>query len=224
MARSKLERVLAELEVLHGAVPKPKVREPFALALWENVAYLVDDERRAKAFAALEQRVGLDPRSVAAARIDVLLEVATLGGIHAAKRAERLHECAELALDVGDFARALRGGGAPARRILKRFPSIGEPGAEKILLFSGIEPVLALESNGLRVLLRLGYGEESKNYARSYRTARDAASNELAETFAALTRAHGLLRRHGQRLCKNAAPDCDACPLVERCEYGSKRD
>lgn len=83
MARSKLERMLDELEALHGAVPKPKLRDPFALALWENAAYLVDDERRANAFAALEKRVGLDPRSVAAARIDVLLEIATLGGIHA---------------------------------------------------------------------------------------------------------------------------------------------
>ena len=34
----------------------------------------------------------------------------------------------------------------------------GEPGAEKVLLFSGSAPVLALDSNALRVLLRLGFG------------------------------------------------------------------
>jgi hypothetical protein len=33
------------------------------------------------------------------------------------------------------------------------FPMIGEPGAEKILLFSGVLPVPALESNGVRVLV-----------------------------------------------------------------------
>jgi hypothetical protein len=39
---------------------------------------------------------------------------------------------------------------ADAIRALKKFPAIGEPGAEKILLFAGKAPILALESNGLR--------------------------------------------------------------------------
>ena len=46
---------------------------------------------------------------------------------------------------------------APAsEKALKRFPSIGDPGAEKILLFTRSYPVMALDSNGLRVLCRVG--------------------------------------------------------------------
>jgi endonuclease-3 len=49
-----------------------------------------------------------------------------------------------------------------AKKLLMRFPMIGEPGAEKILLFCGALAVLALESNGLRVLVRVGVAEERK--------------------------------------------------------------
>jgi endonuclease-3 len=52
-----------------------------------------------------------------------------------------------------------------AKKALQKFPGIGEPGAEKILLFTRTHPLMALESNGLRVLVRLGFGAEHKNYA-----------------------------------------------------------
>jgi hypothetical protein len=43
-----------------------------------------------------------------------------------------------------------------AKKALKRFPSIGDPGAEKILLLTRSYPVMALYSNGLRTLCRVG--------------------------------------------------------------------
>ena len=58
---------------------------------------------------------------------------------------------------------------AEARRILKRFPGIGDPGADRILLLSGAQPVLGMDSNALRVLVRLGYAREQKNYGKQYR-------------------------------------------------------
>jgi endonuclease III len=32
-----------------------------------------------------------------------------------------------------------------------------------------------------------------------------------------MQRAHQLLRRHGQELCRNTAPACDRCPLASSC-------
>src|SRR3989442_1324186 len=87
-------------------------------------------------------------------------------------------------------------------------PRIRDPGAEKILLFSRTHPFLALESNGLRVLVRLGYGEESKNYSTTYRSAQRAAAAEVEENIPARVRAHQLLRIHGQELCTRSAPKC----------------
>ncbi len=77
------------------------------------------------------------------------------------------------------FAAFCKSLGRKPRKRCKKFPRIGEPGAEKILLFSQSYPVLALESNGLRVLLRLGFGEERKNYSVSYKLAQAAAQSQL---------------------------------------------
>src|SRR4029077_15984410 len=101
---------------------------------------------------------------------------------------------------------------AKARKALQGFPAIGAPGAEKILLFTKTYPVLALESNGLRVLLRLGFGEERKNYSASYASVQTALQDEIGNDCGFLISAHQLLRRHGKELCRRSNPACDACP------------
>jgi endonuclease III len=187
--------------------------------LWENVAYLVDDERRALAFRALAKLTGCDPARIAAASAERLLAVTALGGMHPEARVDRLKEIAELALELGGgtLEDLLELPAAQAAKTLARFPSIGAPGAQKILMACGAGQELALESNGLRVLLRLGFGVESKNYAPSYRSVQAALAAELPRSPATRLSAHQLLRAHGQTLCKRSAPDCDACPLAARC-------
>jgi len=216
-----LPRALDRLEARHGPPPAPPTRDPLELILWENVGYLVDDGKRAAAFRALKKRVGTGARDLLAARPETLREIAEQGGIHGDLRAGRLQEIARLALTEaeGDLGATLKRPEREALRVFRKFPSIGKPGAEKVLLFCGGRPILALESNGLRTLLRLGYGEESKSYDRSYRTAQAAASAELPETAAARLRAHLLLRRHGQEVCKSSTPRCSECPLTGDCVW-----
>jgi endonuclease-3 len=214
----KLAGIVERIARQHGPPPKPIPRSPFEWVLWENVAYLVDDERRAEAFRDLKRRVGLDPHAIAAARVDDLQAV--VRGMRPQDRALRLRECAEIALELGggDLRQLLDLPSAKALAALKRFPGIGAPGAEKILMFCGALPVLALESNGLRVLLRVGYGrEDPTSYAKSYRSVHAALEPELPSGAAQLARAHQLLRRHGQEICKSAEPDCAACCLATRC-------
>ena len=215
---------LDALEALHGPPAKPLPKRPLDWVWWENVAYLVADDRRAEAYRSLSKRVGLTAEAVQRAPREDLLEVARLGGMHPERRARTLAGIADLALEAGGgrLERLLRLPAAEARRILKRFPGIGDPGADKILLFCGIAPVLALESNGLRVAVRLGYGKEGKSYAATYRSAREALEPGLAKDCAELARAHRLLRAHGQTLCRRNAPDCDACPLADACAYAAR--
>jgi endonuclease III len=203
-----LREILAALEGLYGKPPAPLPRTPFEWVLWENVAYLVDDERRAAAFRALTKLTRCDPARIVAAPAEKLLAVTRLGGMHPEARVDRLKEIAQLALELGQLETAQQ---------LRRFPSIGAPGADKILMACGGGEALALESNGLRVLLRLGLGRESKNYAQSYRSVQAALAGQLPRTPAARLVAHQLLRAHGQALCRRSAPDCDACPLAARC-------
>jgi hypothetical protein len=193
-----LDVLLDVLESAAGpAAPLPST-DAWELVLAENVAYLVDDQRRGDAMGRLRRLVGIEPEQILAAPEDVLLQAVT--GMQPAARVARLRRCAELAV-----------AGAPWT------PGIGKPGAERIALFTGTRAVLALDSNALRVLVRLGYGDPGSAYAPTYRQAQARASAQLTETVPARQRAHQLLRRHGQTICRRSAPACPRCPLAEHC-------
>jgi endonuclease III len=156
----------------------------------------------------------------------MLAAIARTGGsIAVAQRASRMRDVAVTVQKKWDgrLRPVLKLPYAEARRALKAFPSIGPPGADKILLLTGAQPVLALDSNALRVLLRLGYGREHKSYSTSYASAQAAAMDELPKTIPALTEAFVLLQRHGRELCRRTHPECPVCPLRPQCPFGGEK-
>jgi len=202
--------------------PAEPLTDPLAILVWENVGYLIDDARRAELFSEFSKTIGLSAHRVANAPMPVLTDIATRGGMHPQKRAERLIEIGRLAIAEcdGDVAGKLRRLPLPkARALLKKFPSVGDPGADRILLFAGIAPQPCLESNGLRVLVRLGVCAEGKSYAQTYKGAIAALSAEGANDAEWLKRAYLLLREHGKALCKRSAPQCEPCPLDAVCAH-----
>ena len=224
-----LNKIVSRLLKHYGRPKPPMTTDPFELVLLENVAYLVSDERRAEAFTALREHCGTKPHEILAAANEKILKATKLGGMHPEQRVHRLKEIDLIAMNEfeGDVRQALKRLSLPqAKPALRKFPSIGEPSAEKILLFAGVYPVLGLESNGLRVLLRLGFGEEKKNYSATYRSVQEAIGPQLKEDFAWMIDAHLLLRQHGKELCKTNNPKCDECPIRSDCVYylsGSRR-
>lgn len=216
-----LQQIIRILEKHYGKPHSPATTDPFELVLWENVVYLADDVRREKAFRMLEERVGLDPQKILDAPREVLFEVSGSAGILPDNQVEKLLEIATIARQRfhGDLKRVVRLPLKKATRALRFFPSIGEPGAEKILLFSHSYPVPALESNGMRALLRLGFGKEMKGYAATYRRVREAITPQIKLDCDWLIRMHQLLRSHGQQLCKRSTPLCNDCPLNKMCEF-----
>jgi endonuclease III len=219
-AGSRLARVVDALRRLYGPPAAPEVTDPWEMVLFENIAYLASDERRLAAWKQFRERIGTRPERILAAPASALLPMAR-AGILAADRVAKVRNAAAIAeRDFGgDLTAALGASPAAASRSLRKFPGIGEPGAEKILLFSRREKVLALDSNGLRVLMRLGFGREEKSYAASYRSVLDATRAQWKPDFDWLIAAHQLLRRHGQELCKRARPLCDRCPLTRECAH-----
>ncbi|HTA41650.1 MAG TPA: hypothetical protein VK789_04330 [Bryobacteraceae bacterium] len=221
---SPLGKLLNKLERHYGGPATPRFDGPFELILREIVAYLADDAQREHAFRALRDRIGLKPRQILAAPIASLTEITRMGGVIAfEERAQRLRTAAQIVVDdfEGDLSEVLKLPPQKAKKLLRRFPMVGEPGAEKILMFSGALGVLALESNGLRVLVRLGFGEERKGYAATYKAVREVTLEELPPDSRLLTKAHLLLRQHGQTQCLRNGPVCHSCPVRPECAFSA---
>ena len=213
MSRIAIVDALKLLRKQYGP-PVAPLADPWQLVLWENVCYLTSDDRRAKAFALLKKRPGLSPTKILGASDDVLLEAAKFG-VMAESRVAKLRQCAEIAVRDfdGELEQVFDWPTNKAIKALQKFPGIGVPGAEKVLLFCGRFSQLALESNGLRMLMRLGFGKDTGNYAKSYSLVRKDIEPELPKDLIA---AHLLLRQHGQEVCK-AKPQCGECVFAREC-------
>lgn len=196
--------------------------DPLALIVWENIGYLIDDEKRAGLFAEFERRVGLDAAAIARAKPATLLDIAKRGGMAPEKRVERLREIAKIVIENadGDLAARLKSlPAAKARALLKSFPSVGDPGADKIMLFAGVDVRPALDSSGVRAMLRLGVAREGATYGASYKAAVAALAEHGTNTRTWFMKAYHALRSHGQTLCKRTSPLCVACPLDKACAH-----
>ncbi|HEX2798182.1 MAG TPA: hypothetical protein VHQ44_00775 [Thermoanaerobaculia bacterium] len=220
-SRPKLREIVATLEKLYGKPAPFPSNDPWELILRENASYLVDDATREEVFRSLKARIGVSPEAILDAPRARLVEAIRKGGMRPPMRADKLLDAAEVAREKGlaDLRKLTKEGGPEARKVLKRFPGIGEPGADKLLLAAGSAVTLAPDSNGLRVLVRLGYATEDANYAKTYRAVAEAVAPELPDDTAWLVVAHQLLRRHGQETCRRSEPRCDICPLAKGCDF-----
>jgi endonuclease-3 len=215
---SRLERILSALEAHYGRVRVPPAARPYCLLLYANAGYPPSDRACEAGYAALEAKVGLSPDAILGAPKRRIVTALRVGGIVPELRADRVRAIAKSKAtsssdpdDIGHLPLA------QARKLLKTFPTIGDPGADKILLFSRTEPTAAVPSNAHQVPLRLGFGNNAAGYAASYRSARTALDAELPRTFAARIRAYLLLRTHGEQICKRSKPLCDQCPVAQLC-------
>jgi endonuclease-3 len=221
----ELQKLAARLTKHYGAPAMPPAKEPFELVIWENACYLLPDERRSAVFEGLRKQVGLNAKAILQADANVLLALATIGGMRPKVRVFRWQEIARITVSQfgGNLNQILELPYAQAKKALKQFPNIGDPGAEKILMFCGASPVLPLEWNGLRVLTRVGYGRWQNNYGAAYRSVREALKPELPRKTGAIVQAHLLLRQHGKEICRDKSPQCYECPVKDLCAYPAKQ-
>ena len=133
VTRWRLATALDRLDAAIGPAEPPPATDPFELIIWENVAYLVDDDRRRSAFTSLARRVGLEPELILAARDEELLAI--VAGMRPAERVQRLRDTAALTLEHlpgPDRVATLRALTiTQAKKLLRRFPGIGEPSGRR---------------------------------------------------------------------------------------------
>lgn len=220
-ARLTVREILNQLEKFYGQQEPCWPSDPYLFLLWWYSGYPASDASCGKGWKELTAKIGTDPDAILGARPAALAAALKPGGMFPELRAERMKEvAARIETEFGgDLRAALTGSITKVRKILKSFPGIADPGADRILLFAQIQPVAAVPSNCTGVLARVQKGEEEKNYNASYREAQRMIDSEIPATFDARFRAYLLLKRHGQELCKRNHPKCDQCPIRGACAF-----
>lgn len=220
------ESILATLEETYGALSPGWPTDPYLFLVWWHCGYPPSEARCTRGWEALQAAVGSSPSQLLGVRTAQLARVLEAGGMVPELRATRVRSIARTVRKefAGDLRAALeRLPLAGARKALKRFPGIGAPGADRILLFAGLAPVAAVPSSCPHVLLRVASGRDGAKYTDSYRGSRQLMEAQVPATLAARRRAYLLLQRHGRELCKAKDPQCGACPVSAACAWRARR-
>ena len=219
----EVPELLRKLEKVYGVQTAAWPSTPYELLIWMNCGYPASDVNCTRGWAAVQGAVGTKPEQILAAPREKLAQALKNGGIVPELRANRLAEIAtrvETEFPNG-FEKTLAGDAAEARKTLKKFPTIGDPGADRILLFTRIAAVAAVPSNHPQVLVRIRAGKEVEDYKVNYRAAQKALEQSVPQDFKQRMRAYLLLKAHGEALCKRTNPKCHECPLRPDCKYAS---
>jgi endonuclease III len=217
--------ILDRLEAFYGGQEAHWPVDPYEFIVWWHCGYPQSEERCARGWQALTAEVGIQPSEILRAGEARLSAALKAGGMVPELRAMRLQEIAQRVLNEcdGDLRQALAAPIAEARKLLKRFHGIADPGADRILLFARVTPIAAIPSNCPHVLVRIVHGAERENYGVTYREAQEIIETEVPRDFHARQRSYLLLKAHGQRICKTK-PQCDRCPVRSACAYAAGLD
>lgn len=213
---------LDALEVHYGVQTPGWPVDPFQFLIWWHCGYPASDIACAKGWKSLRDSVGVTPERLLHARSATVTAALKAGGLIPELRAKRVKLIANSVVHEygGYLARALRA--LPpneVRRALKKLPGMGDPGADRILLFGEIAAVAAVPSNATQVAVRMQIGRPLNAYAKNYLAGQRLIETGVASGFAARQRAFLLLKIHGQVLCKRSRPACTLCPIAESCAF-----
>ena len=201
--------------------------DPYLFLVWWHCGYPAGDATCQRGWNALKSKIGIAPQDLLRASQAKLAAALKAGGMVPEERAARLQEIAGRVVNEfgGNLRESLAGPMRDVRRLLKSFPGIADPGADRILLFGNCAPVAAIPSNCPHVLARI-QGRPEQDYGKTYREAQSRIEAEVPAQFAARQRAFLLLKEHGQSICKRAKPKCESCPVSGHCGYfaGRNRD
>ena len=223
MATPRIAELLDTLQSFYGAPEPYAPADPYEFLVWWHCGYPASPERCAKGWESLLRETGIAPKQLARAPTAKLVKALKAGGMVPDLRAARLKEIAARVQRqyAGDLRSALsRLSPAQVRKALKAFPGIGNPGADRISLFSRLAPLAAVPSACPHVLVRVFRGHESDKYVAVYAAAQRML-DVLPAAFDARIRGYLLIDRHGHELCKRSKPLCERCPLQTQCVFAN---
>ncbi len=219
---SRLSQILDTLESFHGPQAPRWPNDPYEFLVWWHCGYPASEERCSRGWESLSQEIGVSSEKLLATSAAKLTRALKPAGMIPELRAGRLKQIARSVQEQfgGDLKSALsRIPLTQARSLLKKFPGISDPGADRIILFAGIATVAAVPSSCPHVLIRIESGSPHKTYNLNYRDSQQMIQSQVADTFAARTRAYLLLQQHGLQVCKRSNPKCGICPVENSCAF-----
>jgi len=219
---TRLDGLLHRLYRFYGLLPAPP-KDPFILFVWEVLSNHGTPLKRDKGLATLKKLRALTPDSMWRLPMSTLEPIVRSVGPYADERLERLRTGIEIFRRNHDLPYVIKGPLPAARRAIKPLPTLGEQGAQRMLLFTANHAVMPVDSRVSRVARRLGYGETRKQFSQTARSVREALARELPSTVEVYQRAYTYLSHHGAMTCTEAHPHCTVCPLLKECPEGKKR-
>lgn len=136
-----------------------------------------------------------------------LQEIIKPCGLYQTKAANILRACHLLLLQ--------HGGQVPGEReALMSLPGVGRKTASVVLSNGFGIPAIAVDTHVLRVSNRIGLAVAETPDKTEVQLMKNIPKDRWSK-------AHHLLIFHGRRVCKARKPDCDHCPLVDRCRFYS---
>jgi endonuclease III len=220
-AKSRLTKILDRLEKYYGK-PKPaSPSDPYEMILHRICGYPQSDVNCDKGLRALKEQIGTSTRAILNASDAELSAALRAGGIVPELRARRLKDVAARVEDEfgGNLRSVLKLPVKEARKTFKKFPTIGDSYADRILLITKTAAVGAVPTTGIHVPLRLGFGKGRGSYAADYKEAQAAILAEIPDDITEQTWAYLLLKRHSMEICKVNRPKCEECPITDECSY-----
>ena len=135
--RLTVPEILNQLEVFYGKQEPCWPSDPYLFLLWWYCGYPASDASCSEGWKELTGRIGTVPDAILAAHPDKLTAALKPGGMFPELRAERMKEVTARIKNEfgGDLRASLAGPTTKVRKVLKSFPSIADPGADRIPAF-----------------------------------------------------------------------------------------
>ena len=214
-----LEDALERLRRFYGLLPPPP-GDPFTLFVWEVLSVHSVPAKRDASLAQLKRIRALTPDAMWRAPRKTLDAAVAHAGPYVEQRLRALKIGVDRFRRSPELPSTIRGPVVAARRALIGLPQMGEGGAYRMLLFAADHPVLPVDARLARVVRRLGFVAEEKDFARTARSIRKTLGALLQPDVERYRRTYLYLSHHGATTCTEASPHCAVCPLREECPAG----
>jgi endonuclease III len=217
-----LSGVVEALRQFYGRLAEPP-RDPFAYFVWEVLSAESVPAKRDAAFTALKKIPALTPDAIRRAPPARLEAAIALAGPYREQRLQALRGGVDSFRRTPTLAAVIRGPLPAARRALRAFPHLGEPGARRMLLFAASRRVLPVDARIARVAARLGFGAITQDLTRQARSVQRRLTRELPSDLDRLREMVLYLSHHGSITCAERDPHCGICPLARECAYAQRK-